>query len=63
MPRSHRHLHSLSGSAGMLGAAPLQALARGLERRAEAGGLDGLERGLADLGKLLDRFLSESSTW
>jgi PAS domain S-box-containing protein len=59
----HRHLHSLAGSAGMMGAAPLQASARALEQLAQAGQQAEVGAQLPGLQLLLDRFLEESAAW
>lgn len=62
-PDLHRHLHSLAGSAAMIGADPLQALARELEGWADAGEFATVERELPRLRELFARFLEESATW
>ncbi|MDB5897689.1 MAG: barA 12 [Ramlibacter sp.] len=59
----HRHLHSLAGSAAMVGAQPLQVLAKQLEARAAEGRLAGLQEELPALQQLLDRFIEESAAW
>jgi PAS domain S-box-containing protein len=59
----HRHLHSLAGSAGMMGAEPLRLLARRLEEQARDGRIEEVERGLPALAVLLDRFLQDSQAW
>ena len=58
----HRHLHSLAGSSGMVGADPLQELARKLEAHAEAGELQAVAARLDEAAGLLSRFLAEAAT-
>ncbi|HEX7889918.1 MAG TPA: ATP-binding protein [Ramlibacter sp.] len=59
----HRHLHSLAGSAAMIGADPVQAVARELETSASEGDLVAVERELPRLCGLFARFLEESADW
>jgi len=59
----HRHLHSLAGSSAMVGAVPLEALARQLEAQAQQGRLDAAAEGLDTLDQLLRQFLQVSSAW
>lgn len=58
-----RHLHSLAGSSGMMGAEPLHRLAQAMEQHAAERRHDEVERGLPQLEHLLDRFLAESAHW
>jgi signal transduction histidine kinase/AmiR/NasT family two-component response regulator len=60
-PDLRRHLHSLAGSASMVGGASLHRLAKALEADAEAGAFDAVEGGLRRLDDLLRRFLEESA--
>jgi PAS domain S-box-containing protein len=62
-PECRRHLHSLAGSAGMVGADPLHRRAKQLEALAEAGDIAELQRAWPALQALFDRFLAESSLW
>ncbi|MEJ8835345.1 ATP-binding protein [Ramlibacter sp. AN1133] len=57
-----RHLHSLAGSASMVGAASVHRLARELEAQAEAGALSPVGAALDELESLLARFLAEAGT-
>jgi CheY-like chemotaxis protein/HPt (histidine-containing phosphotransfer) domain-containing protein len=59
----HRHLHSLAGSSAMVGAVPLETLARQLEAQAQEGRLDAAAEGLDTLDELLRQFLQVSSAW
>ncbi|GAB3663092.1 ATP-binding protein [Ramlibacter alkalitolerans] len=56
-----RHLHSLAGSASMVGGIPLHRLAKELEGQAEAGALEEAGSGLEELASLLSRFLAEAA--
>jgi hypothetical protein len=47
----------------MVGAQPLQVLAKQLEARAAEGRLAGLQEELPALQQLLDRFIEESAAW
>jgi CheY-like chemotaxis protein/HPt (histidine-containing phosphotransfer) domain-containing protein len=60
-PDLHRHLHSLAGSSAMVGAQPLQRLARELETAAGEGDLQAVQDGLPALEALLTRFLAALS--
>jgi HPt (histidine-containing phosphotransfer) domain-containing protein len=53
----HRHLHSLAGSASIVGAELLAKLALALEKQALEGRSTGLDRGLVELHAALDDFL------
>jgi HPt (histidine-containing phosphotransfer) domain-containing protein len=55
-----RHLHSLAGSASMVGGAPLHLLARELEALAESGALPAVAERLGDLEALLARFVAQA---
>jgi PAS domain S-box-containing protein len=59
----HRHLHSLAGSSGMMGAEPIYRLARQLEQQARDGHRHEVARRLPELARLLDRFVAESAGW
>jgi HPt (histidine-containing phosphotransfer) domain-containing protein len=59
----HRHLHSLAGSAAMVGAQPLHLFARQVEARAADGALAEVAGELPQLQRLLDQFLQESAGW
>ena len=59
----HRHLHSLAGSAAMVGAEPLHRVARQLEGQAGEGRLEQVRSGLPALHGLLSRFIAESARW
>jgi PAS domain S-box-containing protein len=59
----HRHLHSLAGSAAMVGAQPLHAVARRMEERVGEGALQAAREELPTLQRLMDRFLEESASW
>lgn len=58
-----RHLHSLAGSASMVGAQPVQQIARELEAQAAAGALAQVEAALPQLQHRLDGFLAASAAW
>jgi len=58
-----RHLHSLAGSASLIGAQPVQRLARELEVAAEAGALQAVASGLVALQEALEQFLAASARW
>jgi signal transduction histidine kinase/DNA-binding NarL/FixJ family response regulator len=58
-----RHLHSLAGSASMVGAQAVQQLAKELEAVAEAGRLEEVGARLPRLSELLADFVSESASW
>jgi HPt (histidine-containing phosphotransfer) domain-containing protein len=55
-----RHLHSLAGSAAMVGAPALHRLAKSVEGEAEAGAFPAVEAGLGQLEALFARFLQET---
>ena len=57
-----RHLHSLAGSASMVGGPALQRLAKELEAHAEAGALASIEGRVGELEALLGRFLVETAS-
>jgi HPt (histidine-containing phosphotransfer) domain-containing protein len=59
----HRHLHSLAGSAGMMGAEPLRQRAQQMEHHALEGRAAEVERELPQLAALMARFLEESAAW
>jgi len=54
-----RHLHSLAGSASMVGAPSLQALAKEFEAQVDAGALAAVGARLGELQQLLERFFAE----
>jgi hypothetical protein len=47
----------------MVGAQPLHKLAQALEAQAAAGALGEVQAGLAELRRMLDRFLRDSASW
>ncbi|MCG2595673.1 PAS-domain containing protein [Ramlibacter sp. XY19] len=59
----HRHLHSLSGSSGMVGAEQVRALAKQLEAEAQAGRLAAAGAGLEDLAERCADFLADAADW
>jgi signal transduction histidine kinase/CheY-like chemotaxis protein/HPt (histidine-containing phosphotransfer) domain-containing protein len=59
----HRHLHSLAGSSGMVGAEDVRALAKALEAHALAGRLEEAGRGLPELAARCASFLAEAAAW
>jgi HPt (histidine-containing phosphotransfer) domain-containing protein len=58
-----RHLHSLAGSSGTLGAAALRMLARELEMLAESGRVDEVKARLPEIEGVMARFLDETRGW
>jgi CheY-like chemotaxis protein/HPt (histidine-containing phosphotransfer) domain-containing protein len=58
-----RHLHSLAGSASMVGAQAVEARARELEPQAEAGAFAVVHDRLPELADLLARFIADSAHW
>ncbi|HET8744064.1 MAG TPA: ATP-binding protein [Ramlibacter sp.] len=61
-PDVRRHLHSLAGSASMVGGTPLHALAKELEAEAADGALITVQARLGELDALLARFLEEAGS-
>ncbi|TWO70961.1 PAS domain S-box protein [Caenimonas sedimenti] len=59
----HRHLHSLAGSSGMVGADALHRQARHMEALAQDGQHAALQHEWPELRSLLDGFLAESAGW
>jgi signal transduction histidine kinase/HPt (histidine-containing phosphotransfer) domain-containing protein/ActR/RegA family two-component response regulator len=55
-----RHLHSLAGSASMVGGASLHQLAKALEAQADAGALPAVQARMHEIEALLARFLEEA---
>jgi CheY-like chemotaxis protein len=59
----HRHLHSIAGSSGMVGAEEVRTLAKILEAHALAGRLEDAGRGLDELAARCESFLAEAAAW
>ncbi|MES3001111.1 MAG: response regulator [Pseudomonadota bacterium] len=58
-----RHLHSLAGSAGTLGATALRTLAREMETLAENGRVGEVRTRLPEIEGVMSRFLEEARNW